>query len=91
MSENYYKSQFFIIRCSFDKLLNLIFIGQISAQRCILEVKEYRQIYPESVDAFIEECIIRRELADNFCFYQTNYDNINGAADWARNTLEIHK
>ncbi|KAL7640172.1 UNVERIFIED_CONTAM: hypothetical protein RMT77_009586 [Armadillidium vulgare] len=68
-----------------------IHFGQISAQRCVLEVNRYRQTYPESVDAYFEECIVRRELADNFCFYQTNYDNINGAAEWARKTLEIHK
>ncbi|KAB7504233.1 Deoxyribodipyrimidine photo-lyase [Armadillidium nasatum] len=76
---------------SVDFLLGFISVRQISAQRCILEVNRYRQTYPESVDAYFEECIVRRELADNFCFYQTNYDNINGAADWARNTLEIHK
>lgn len=44
----------------------------------------------KSVDAFLEEMIIRRELADNFCFYQPHYDNIRGARDWARKTLMDH-
>lgn len=32
-----------------------------------------------AVDGFLEELIIRRELADNFCFYEPNYDNIKCA------------
>lgn len=30
------------------------------------------------MDAFIEEAVIRRELADNFCFYNENYDSLKG-------------
>lgn len=44
----------------------------------------------KSVDAFLEEMIIRRELADNFCFYQPHYDSIHGAWDWAKTTLMDH-
>jgi hypothetical protein len=29
--------------------------------------------------------------ADNFCFYNANYDNMEGAAEWARLTLTVHK
>lgn len=52
--------------------------GQISVQRSILIVKQYRSKYKEGVEAYIEEAIIRRELADNFCFYNKNYDSIEG-------------
>ncbi len=31
---------------------------------------------------------MRRELADNFCFYNASYDTLAGAAVWARETLE---
>ncbi|XP_046653575.1 deoxyribodipyrimidine photo-lyase-like [Daphnia pulicaria] len=65
--------------------------GQISAQRCILEVKGYKTKHAKSVDAYMEETIIRRELSDNFCFYNPNYDNLKGAANWAQETLEVHK
>ena len=27
---------------------------------------------------FLSECIVRRELAENFCFYQPDYDNLKG-------------
>ncbi len=52
--------------------------GQISAQRCILVVKPYKSKYSAGVDAYIEEAVIRRELSDNFCFYNPNYDSIKG-------------
>ena len=44
--------------------------GQLSAQRMALLVKQHARKHPESVKAFLEESIVRRELADNFCFYQ---------------------
>ena len=44
--------------------------GQISVQRCALYVKKHANKYREARDAFIEEAVIRRELADNFCYYQ---------------------
>ncbi|PSN38921.1 hypothetical protein C0J52_11866 [Blattella germanica] len=50
-----------------------------------------KQIRRESVDAFCEEAIVRRELADNFCFYNEKYDSLDGAYDWAKITLEAHR
>ncbi|CAK9173145.1 unnamed protein product [Ilex paraguariensis] len=64
--------------------------GQISAQRCALEARRVRKLCPQSVDAFLEELIVRRELADNFCFYQPHYDSLQGAWEWARKTLMDH-
>ena len=67
------------------------FIGQMSVQRAILRVREFRSRAKDSVEAFIEEAVIRRELADNFCFYnQENYDSIKGAYEWAQKTLQDH-
>ena len=43
-----------------------------------------------AVDGFLEEMIIRRELSDNFCFYEPNYDNLDCAAPWARDSLNKH-
>lgn len=64
--------------------------GQISAQRCALEAHKVKQLFPQAVDVFLEELIVRRELADNFCFYQPHYDSLQGAWDWARKTLLDH-
>jgi deoxyribodipyrimidine photo-lyase len=30
-------------------------------------------------------------LADNFCFYNSKYDSIEGCNDWARESLRIHE
>lgn len=65
--------------------------GQVSVQRAILRAREFRSRAKDSVEAFIEEAVIRRELADNFCFYnQENYDSIKGAYEWAQKTLLDH-
>ncbi|KAK9505830.1 hypothetical protein O3M35_009804 [Rhynocoris fuscipes] len=65
--------------------------GHISVQRCILYVKQFKTKHTESVNAFCEEAIVRRELADNFCYYNDKYDSIEGAYEWARITLDKHR
>jgi deoxyribodipyrimidine photo-lyase len=39
---------------------------------------------------YLEELIIRRELSDNFCYYNSNYDSIEAFPRWARETLAAH-
>ncbi|KAL7486825.1 hypothetical protein ACHAW6_015508 [Cyclotella cf. meneghiniana] len=64
--------------------------GQISFQRLALEVRALK-IHPNGTAAFIEEGVVRRELSDNFVYYTPDgYDSLEGAADWARETLELH-
>ncbi|XP_065917481.1 deoxyribodipyrimidine photo-lyase-like isoform X2 [Dysidea avara] len=65
--------------------------GQVSTQRCIMRVSSHKgSSVAASVASFVEEAFVRRELSENFCFYNNNYDSINGAADWARATLQVH-
>ncbi|KAH6771846.1 photolyase 1 [Perilla frutescens var. hirtella] len=64
--------------------------GQISTQRCALEAQKVQKLNTKAVDVFLEELIVRRELADNFCFYQPHYDSLEGAWEWARKTLMEH-
>ena len=33
---------------------------------------------------------MRRELSDNFCLYNKNYDSLKGAKGWAQESLEKH-
>ena len=42
-------------------------------------------------DTFLEEAVIRRELSDNFCYYNPNYDKVDGFPDWAKKTLDAHR
>jgi len=64
--------------------------GQISMQRAVLHAKQFGKSYPEAVAAFVEEAVIRKELSDNFCYYNKNYGRIEGASNWARKTLQDH-
>ncbi|XP_038272608.1 deoxyribodipyrimidine photo-lyase-like [Dermochelys coriacea] len=77
-------------RAALSNLSPWFHFGQVSVQRAILEVQKYRSQYKESVDGFIEEAVVRRELADNFCYYNRNYDKVEGAYDWAKTTLKLH-
>lgn len=64
--------------------------GQVAPQRAALEVKKSGK-YDKSVEAYLEELIVRRELSDNFCFCNKNYDTFDGFHDWARATLNEHR
>ncbi|HNS32269.1 MAG TPA: deoxyribodipyrimidine photo-lyase [bacterium] len=64
--------------------------GQISAQYAAVEI-ERTEASIKSKEAFIEELIVRRELADNFCFYNSDYDSLKGFPLWAKKTLDKHR
>ncbi len=65
--------------------------GQLSAQQVALEVSKAYENNKEAREAFLEELIVRRELADNYCFYNKNYDKLAGAHAWAQKSLLEHK
>lgn len=76
-----------------DALSNIspwLHFGQIAAQRCVLVVKQFKNKFKESVESYIEELVVRRELAENFCFFNEKYDSIEGTNEWAKKTLEAH-
>jgi len=64
--------------------------GQISAQRIALEVNK-KGADDEGSRGFLEELIVRKELADNFCYYNKNYDSFDGFKDWGKETLNKHR
>ncbi|XP_071379392.1 CPD photolyase [Centroberyx affinis] len=64
--------------------------GHLSAQRVTLQVRHSGKNAGESASSFIEELVVRRELTDNFCFYNKKYDSIEGAYEWAQKTLKDH-
>ncbi|HBE95079.1 MAG TPA: deoxyribodipyrimidine photolyase [Desulfovibrio sp.] len=64
--------------------------GQLSSLRAALAVS--RAGAPDRArDVFLEELIVRRELADNFCLHEPAYDRFQGFPDWARKTLDKHR
>ncbi|XP_070775215.1 CPD photolyase [Enoplosus armatus] len=64
--------------------------GHLSAQRVVLQVQSSGKSAGQSVSSFIEELVVRRELTDNFCFYNKKYDSVEGAYEWAQKTLKDH-
>jgi len=64
--------------------------GHLAPQRAALTVQRLTD-FPEAQAAFLEELIIRRELADNFCFYNPDYDNTGGFHAWAKESLNLHR
>ncbi|XP_043926648.1 deoxyribodipyrimidine photo-lyase-like [Protopterus annectens] len=76
-------------RTALSNLSPWFHFGQVAVQRAILEIRKHRK-FRESVDGFIEEAVVRRELADNFCFFNKKYDSLEGAYEWAKTTLKIH-
>lgn len=63
--------------------------GQLSAQRLALETLVHDEDIV-SQESFLEQLIVRRELADNYCLYNPDYDNPAGFPRWARETLAAH-
>ena len=64
--------------------------GHLSAQRVALAVNQ-ASLSQEIKESFLEELIVRRELSDNFCFYNENYDTFDAFPEWAKKTLKAHK
>lgn len=64
--------------------------GQIAPQRVALAVQPFIE-HNESQQSFLEEMIVRRELADNFCYFNKNYDSFDGFPTWAKESLNKHR
>ena len=62
----------------FLQLSPYLHFGHLAPQRAALEVSKHQRRFPAAVTAFLEELIVRRELAENFCHYNPRYDDLNG-------------
>jgi deoxyribodipyrimidine photo-lyase len=89
-----------------SNLSPFLHFGQISSQSILLKLIKHfgieilinifetwqtGKMYISDLGAFVEELIVRKELADNYCHYNKNYDNYNGFPDWAKTTLNEHR
>jgi deoxyribodipyrimidine photo-lyase len=64
--------------------------GQISPVYLARQVREARQGQGIDRAAYLEELIVRRELAVNFVYYTPDYDRYACLPDWAKKTLAEH-
>jgi len=65
--------------------------GQISPLYLALEINKADRRLDSAGSAFLEELIVRRELAVNFVYYNRNYDTFACLPEWARETLTAHQ
>ncbi len=63
--------------------------GQISPVTCALAALE-SNAGQANIDSFLEELIVRRELAINYVNHNPKYDRLDGCHEWALKTLADH-
>jgi deoxyribodipyrimidine photo-lyase len=75
-----------------SKLSPYLHFGNISPIEIVQEVLRGKNIQnKESVDSFLEELIVRRELAFNFIYFNDKYNEFEGISyPWAYDSLEKH-
>ena len=65
--------------------------GQISPAYIALKIQAARGTNEEAKEAYLEELIVRRELAINFVEYTPDYDSYSNLPNWAKQTLQRHR
>ena len=70
-----------------SKYLNL---GFIASQRVALEILK-SGVSDINKETFLEELIIRKELADNFCLHAHSFKDFSSIQNWAKISLDNHK
>ncbi|XP_003742363.1 deoxyribodipyrimidine photo-lyase-like [Galendromus occidentalis] len=78
-----------------DNLSNLspwISNGQISTQKILFIIAQrFKEKKSDNYHAFLREVFAFRETAEHFCLHERNYDSLEGALPWAKDTLTKHK
>jgi deoxyribodipyrimidine photo-lyase len=64
--------------------------GQLSSLEAALAARSYARAHRLTADEFLEELIVRRELAFNFARYAGDYASLASLPGWARQTLTKH-
>ncbi len=65
--------------------------GHISAFEVALAVRDYAHEHRLIADEFMEELIVRRELAFNFAYHADRIDRLAALPTWAQATLDAHR
>lgn len=73
-----------------SRLSPYLHFGHIGPRELALAVKA-ADAPPVDRKAFLEEMIVRRELAINFVRYNPGYDRLDSAEPWAKRSMEEHR
>ncbi|THB66937.1 MAG: deoxyribodipyrimidine photo-lyase [Desulfovibrio sp.] len=74
-----------------SQLSPYLHFGMIASSRVALAVLDRAPSGDVNAESFLEELIVRRELADNYCLHNPDYDSVEGFPDWAKKTLDKHR
>ena len=74
-----------------SRLSPYLHFGHIAPQRAARAILDTVGPDHPGGTAFLEQLIVRRELADNFCRYCPEYDSLDRIPNWARMTLDEHR
>jgi deoxyribodipyrimidine photo-lyase len=75
---------------STSELSPYLHFGHISSLEVAIAAQEYARKHKLIADEFLEELIVRRELAFNFTRHSPDYHSLACLPDWARRTLQRH-
>jgi deoxyribodipyrimidine photo-lyase len=64
--------------------------GNISAVELAVAAREYAAEHKLIADEYLEELIVRRELAFNYARFAENIESFDHLPDWAKQTMEKH-
>ena len=77
-----------------SKLSPYLHFNTISPVRMMMDCEAYLKEHPESkesVEGFLEQLLVRRELAFNFIYYEPGYDHFETMTyPWAYETMNAH-
>jgi deoxyribodipyrimidine photo-lyase len=73
-----------------SRLSPYLHFGHISSLEVALRAGEHARRHKLMADAFLEELIVRRELAFNFARFAKRRDSLKELPDWAQRTLARH-
>jgi deoxyribodipyrimidine photo-lyase len=73
-----------------SELSPYLHFGHISSLEVALAVKEYAGEHRLIADEFLEQLIVRRELAFNFARFTTNPESLDALPDWCKRTMAKH-
>ena len=73
-----------------SRLSPYLHFGRISSLEVALAASGYARAHRLSAEEFLEELIVRRELAFNFTRHTEDYQTLAALPDWARQSLARH-
>jgi deoxyribodipyrimidine photo-lyase len=74
-----------------SELSPYLHFGHISALEVALAVRDYASEHRLMAGEFLEELIVRRELAFNFAYHTARVDSLDALPGWAIQTLDAHR